>query len=75
MHFEAPLTQLVWLTSIVSVGLTYVVSYLMIPEIGGNTDLWWKLSTVITCGTLAGAIIPEMVKIFTSTTSGTCRRW
>ncbi|MCL4847013.1 MAG: sodium-translocating pyrophosphatase [Acidobacteria bacterium] len=69
MHFEAPLTQLVWVTSLLSIGLTYVVSYLMIPDIGGNTDLWWQLSTVISCGTLAGAVIPEMVKIFTSTTS------
>jgi K(+)-stimulated pyrophosphate-energized sodium pump len=66
MNFEAPLTQLVWLTSIVSVALTYVLSYLTIPNLGGNPDLWWQLSTVITCGTLAGAIIPEMVKIFTS---------
>jgi K(+)-stimulated pyrophosphate-energized sodium pump len=70
MHFEAPLTQLVWVTSIVSVVLTYIVSYFIIPELGGDTTLWWKLSTVITCGTLAGAIIPELVKVFTSTTSG-----
>jgi K(+)-stimulated pyrophosphate-energized sodium pump len=69
MHFEAPLTQLVWLTSLVSVSLTYVVSYVLIPDLAGNTSLWWQLSTVITCGTLAGAIIPEMVKVFTSTTS------
>ena len=69
MNFEAPLTQLVWLTSIVSVGLTYVTSFLIIPEIGGDTTLWWKLATVITCGTLAGAIIPELVKVFTSTES------
>ncbi|HET9348621.1 MAG TPA: sodium-translocating pyrophosphatase, partial [Arthrobacter sp.] len=68
-NFEAPLTQLVWLTSIVSVVLTYIVSYLVIPQLGGNGDLWWQLSTVITCGTLAGAIIPEMVKVFTSTES------
>ena len=68
-HFEIPLTQLVWLTSIVSVGLTYVVSRLIIPELNGDTTLWWKLSTVITCGTLAGAIIPELVKVFTSTRS------
>jgi len=67
--FEHPLTQLVWLTSIVSVVLTYVVSYFIIPELGGNTSLWWQLSTVITCGTLAGAIIPEFVKVFTSTSS------
>ena len=65
MNFEAPLTSLVWLTSIVSVVLTYVVSYCSIPTLGDGT-LWWKLSTVITCGTLAGAIIPEFVKVFTS---------
>ncbi|MBM3727233.1 MAG: sodium-translocating pyrophosphatase [Acidobacteria bacterium] len=69
MNFEAPLTFLVWLTSIVSVALTYVVSYLMIPSLGGDDSLWWKLSTVITCGTLAGAIIPEFVKVFTSVES------
>ena len=69
-NYEAPLTFLVWLTSIVSVVLTYGVSYLLIPNIGGNTDLWWQLSTIITCGTLAGAIIPELVKVFTSTESG-----
>ena len=69
MNFETPLTRLVWLTSIVSVALTYVVSYLLIPNLGGDPSLWWKLSTVITCGTLAGAIIPELVKIFTSTES------
>jgi K(+)-stimulated pyrophosphate-energized sodium pump len=68
-NFEAPLTQLVWLTSIVSVVLTYALSYVTIPNLGGNSDLWWQLSTVITCGTLAGAIIPELVKVFTSTES------
>jgi K(+)-stimulated pyrophosphate-energized sodium pump len=70
MNFEAPLTALVWITSILSVVLTYILSYFMIPDIGGNTNLWWQLSTVITCGTLAGAIIPELVKVFTSTSSG-----
>ncbi|HET6282502.1 MAG TPA: sodium-translocating pyrophosphatase [Polyangia bacterium] len=71
MNFEAPLTQLVWVTSIVSVVMTYVVSYLLVPKLGISADetLWWKLSTIITCGTLAGAIIPEVVKIFTSTES------
>ncbi len=69
MNFEAPLTSLVWLTSILSVAVTYVVSYLMIPDLAGDTTLWWKLSSIITCGTLAGAIIPELVKIFTSTES------
>jgi K(+)-stimulated pyrophosphate-energized sodium pump len=68
MNFEKPLTQLVWVTSVVSVIMTYVVSYLVIPELGDGT-LWWKLSSIITCGTLAGAIIPEVVKIFTSTES------
>ena len=68
-NFEVPLTSLVWLTSILSVALTFVVSKLVIPDLGGNTDLWWQLSLVITCGTLAGAIIPEMVKVFTSTHS------
>ncbi len=73
MNFEAPLTSLVWLTSIVSVVLTYVLSYLLIPNLGGNTDLWWQLSSVVTCGTLAGAIIPELVKLFTSTHSSHVR--
>jgi K(+)-stimulated pyrophosphate-energized sodium pump len=68
MDYEHPLTQLVWLTSLVSVGLTYVVSYFLIPNLGDGS-LWWKLSTIITCGTLAGAIIPELVKIFTSVNS------
>ena len=69
MNFEAPLTTLVWLTSIVSIIATYIVSYLMVPDLGGDTSLWWKLSSVITCGTLAGAVIPELVKVFTSTES------
>ncbi|MBK6898359.1 MAG: sodium-translocating pyrophosphatase [bacterium] len=68
MDFEAPLTSLVWLTSIISVAVTYVASYALIRDLGDGT-LWWKLSTVITCGTLAGAIIPELVKVFTSTNS------
>ncbi len=72
MNFEAPLTSLVWLTSLVSVVLTYILSYLLIPDLGDGS-LWWKLSTVITCGTLAGAIIPELVKAFTSTESGHVR--
>jgi K(+)-stimulated pyrophosphate-energized sodium pump len=69
MNFETPLTTLVWLTSIVSVAITYVVSYLMVPALGGDSTLWWKLATIISCGTLAGAIIPELVKVFTSTES------
>ena len=69
-NYEAPLTVLVWLTSIVSVALTFGVSVLLIPTVAGSSDLWWQLSTIITCGTLAGAIIPEFVKVFTSTESG-----
>ena len=69
MSFEAPLTSLVWITSIVSIVLTYVVSYLIIPVLGGDGTLWWKLATIISCGTLAGAVIPELVKVFTSTKS------
>jgi K(+)-stimulated pyrophosphate-energized sodium pump len=72
INFEAPLTSLVWLTSIVSVVLTYFASWVLIHDLGDGS-LWWKLSTVITCGTLAGAIIPELVKIFTSTESGHVR--
>jgi K(+)-stimulated pyrophosphate-energized sodium pump len=69
MDFEAPLTSLVWITSIVSIALTYVVSYLMIPNLNGDPTLWWKLASIISCGTLAGALIPELVKVFTSTNS------
>jgi K(+)-stimulated pyrophosphate-energized sodium pump len=69
MNFETPLTSLVWLTSLISIGLTYLVSYYTIPSLGGDTSLWWKLSSIISCGTLAGAIIPELVKVFTSTES------
>jgi K(+)-stimulated pyrophosphate-energized sodium pump len=68
MDFEAPLTSLVWITSITSIILTYVVSYFMIRPLGDGT-LWWKLSSIISCGTLAGALIPELVKVFTSTKS------
>ena len=68
-NFEAPLTLLVWITSISSMMLTYIASAFLIPSLGGDSSLWWKLSTIITCGTLAGAIIPEVVKAFTSTES------
>jgi K(+)-stimulated pyrophosphate-energized sodium pump len=68
-NFEAPLTSLVWLTSMISIALTYLMSYLLIPILSGDTTMWWKLSTIITCGTLAGAVIPELVKVFTSTES------
>ncbi|HMN42325.1 MAG TPA: sodium-translocating pyrophosphatase [Phycisphaerales bacterium] len=68
-NFETPLTSLVFITSAVSITLTYIASYILIPSINGDTSLWWKLSTIITCGTVAGALIPEMVKVFTSTHS------
>ena len=69
MNFETPLTTLVWLTSIVSIGLTFLVSYFIIPDLGGDATQWWKLAVIISCGTLAGALIPELVKSFTSTES------
>jgi K(+)-stimulated pyrophosphate-energized sodium pump len=69
MNYEAPLTSLVWITSIVSIALTYVISYLIIPTLGTDASQWWKLATIISCGTLAGAVIPELVKVFTSTES------
>ncbi len=69
MNYEAPLTSLVWITSVVSIALTYLVSAVIIPDLGGSTSQWWKLATIISCGTLAGAIIPELVKVFTSTES------
>ena len=69
MNFEAPLTSLVWITSFVSIGLTYVTSSLIIARLGGDPSQWWKLATIISCGTLAGALIPELVKVFTSTES------
>ncbi len=72
MNFEVPLTSLVWLTSLVSVALTFLLSWLLIPQLGDGT-LWWKLSSIITCGTLAGAIIPEVTKVFTSVSSGHVR--
>jgi K(+)-stimulated pyrophosphate-energized sodium pump len=69
MDYEAPLTSLVWITSIVSIAFTYWISSLIIPTLGGDSSQWWKLATIISCGTLAGAIIPELVKVFTSTSS------
>ncbi|HZN67595.1 MAG TPA: sodium-translocating pyrophosphatase [Tepidisphaeraceae bacterium] len=77
MNFEVPLTVLVWVASITSIIATYAASYVLIGEVniggGVNTGLWWKLATIITCGTLAGAVIPEVTKIFTSTHSGHVR--
>jgi len=76
MNFETPLTTLVWLTSIVSIIATYFVSYFIIPRLGDGVpnmvpdpSQWWKLASIISCGTLAGALIPELVKVFTSVDS------
>jgi len=69
MNYEAPLTSLVWVTSAISIALTYLASYLIIPHLAGDASLWWKLATIISCGTLAGAVIPELVKVFTSVES------
>jgi K(+)-stimulated pyrophosphate-energized sodium pump len=69
MNFETPLTSLVWITSLVSIAVTYVISSTIVPDLGGDTSLWWKLASIISCGTLAGAVIPELVKVFTSTES------
>jgi K(+)-stimulated pyrophosphate-energized sodium pump len=69
MNFEAPLTTLVWLTSFISIALTYLISAVIIPTLGNDSTQWWKLATIISCGTLAGAVIPELVKAFTSTES------
>jgi K(+)-stimulated pyrophosphate-energized sodium pump len=66
MDFEVPLSNLLRLTAVIAIALTYLVSYLIIPTLAGDTTYWWKLSTVITCGTLAGYLIPELVKAFTS---------
>jgi K(+)-stimulated pyrophosphate-energized sodium pump len=71
---EAPLTHLVWITSLVSIAVTYVASWFLLgpsPEAGNQSmgGLWWVLSSIISCGTLAGAIIPEFTKVFVSTNS------
>ncbi len=66
LDFEKPLTSLVWITSLLSIVVTFIASYIMIPNLNGNTDMWWILSTIISCGTLGGALIPEIVKVFTS---------
>ncbi len=72
-NFESPLTVLVWITSFVSIAMTWAVTYSMLPTVGNDTTLWWKLSTIISLGTLAGAVIPELIKVFTSTESAHVR--
>jgi K(+)-stimulated pyrophosphate-energized sodium pump len=70
LDFELPLTNLVWITSILSIIVTFAASYFLIPDLNGNTDMWWILSLIISCGTIGGAIIPEITKVFTSPKSG-----
>ena len=68
--FEAPLTHLVWITSAVSIVFTFMASYFLLSKQSGiNPELWWVLSAIISCGTVAGAVIPEFTKVFTSTKS------
>lgn len=66
MDFEVPLTNLVWTTSLLSIVVTFAASYFLIPHLGDNTNMWWILSSIISCGTLGAAVIPEFTKIFTS---------
>ena len=66
LDFEAPLTSLVWITSLLSIVVTFIASYVLIPDLNGNTNMWWILATIISCGTIGGALIPEFTKIFTS---------
>ena len=73
MNFEHPLTSLVWVTSIVSVVFTFIVSKSLIPDLGDGDARGGSCRSIITCGTLAGAIIPELVKVFTSTDSAHVR--
>ena len=68
-NLEHPLTNLVWITSIICIAVTYVASYLLLASLPGHEELWWVLSTIISLGTIAGALIPEFTKIFTSTES------
>ncbi len=73
MNFEAPLEALVWLTSALSIGVTYAASYFLLANLPGDGSLWWKLASIISCGTIAGAIIPALVRLFTSTSSAHVR--
>ena len=72
-NFEQPLTNLVWITSLVSIGVTFVASYVLLAELTDQyTGLWWSLAIIISCGTIAGALIPEFTKMFTSSSSRHC---
>lgn len=66
IDFERPLTNLVWITSLLSIVVTFIVSRILIPDLNGNSDMWWMLASIISCGTIGAALIPEFTKIFTS---------
>ncbi len=69
MNFEHPLTFLLWLTSALSMVITFGLTYLFLGNISAHPNLWWQLAAIVSCGTLAGALIPEVIKVFTSTDS------
>ncbi|MBR7011759.1 MAG: sodium-translocating pyrophosphatase [Muribaculaceae bacterium] len=70
LDFEKPLTSLVWFASVLSIAVTYIVSYMQLGNVDGNPNLWWQLASIISMGTLGAALIPEITKIFTSPKSG-----
>ncbi len=70
LDFEKPLTSLVWFASVLSIAVTYIVSYMQLGNIAGQPNLWWQLASIISMGTLGAALIPEITKIFTSPKSG-----
>ena len=70
LDFEKPLTSLIWIASVLSIAVTYIVSYIQLGNIDGNPNLWWQLASIISMGTLGAALIPEITKIFTSPKSG-----
>ena len=70
LDFEKPLTSLVWFASVLSIAVTYIVSYMQLGNIAGQPNLWWQLASIISMGTLGAALIPEITKVFTSPKSG-----
>jgi len=70
LDFEKPLTSLVWFASVLSIAVTYIVSYMQLGNIEGQPNLWWQLASIISMGTLGAALIPEITKVFTSPKSG-----
>ena len=70
LDFEKPLTSLIWIASVLSIAVTYIVSYIQLGDVAGQPNLWWQLASIISMGTLGAALIPEITKIFTSPKSG-----